>query len=112
MKGGPKPSQGLRLNGEKKMQILRAFEDDEAGCYVVYGKKVWLLSEFLPWLFQMKGGCCIAVSNTAIIVAMFNELKQQNSSGCNTNVTELAKYLKSVNAWSCPPSLLTSPLAD
>jgi hypothetical protein len=48
MKGGPKPSQGLRLNGEKKMQILRAFEDDEAGCYVVYGKKVWLLSEFLP----------------------------------------------------------------
>jgi hypothetical protein len=40
MKGGAKPSQGLRLNGEKKMQILRNFEDDEAGCYVVYAKKV------------------------------------------------------------------------
>ena len=40
MKGGAKPPQGLRLNGEKKMQILRAFEDEEAGCYVVYGKKV------------------------------------------------------------------------
>lgn len=40
MKGGPKPPQGLRFNGEKKIQILRAFEDDEAGCFVVYGKKV------------------------------------------------------------------------
>jgi len=85
MKGGPKPSQGLRLNGERKMQILRAFEDDEAGCYVVYGKK-------------MKGGCCVAVSNTAIVVGVFNELKGHNSAGCNTNVTELVKYLKSVNA--------------
>ena len=42
MKGGAKPPQGLRLNGDKKMQILRAFEDDEAGCYVVYGKKVMM----------------------------------------------------------------------
>lgn len=85
MKGGPKPAHGLRLNQEKKMQILRAFEDDDAGCYMVYGKK-------------MKGGACVAVSNTAIIIATFNELKGHTSSGCNTNVSELVKYLKSVNA--------------
>ena len=46
----------------------------------------------------MKGGCCVAVSNTAIVVGVFNELKGHNSAGCNTNVTELVKYLKSVNA--------------
>lgn len=40
MEGGSKPSQGLRLNQEKKYQILRAFQDDDAGCYTVYGKKV------------------------------------------------------------------------
>lgn len=47
MKGGAKPPQGLRINGEKKYQILRAFEDEEAGCYVVYGKKVETCIYFL-----------------------------------------------------------------
>ncbi len=46
----------------------------------------------------MKGGVCCAVSNTAIIVGTFNELQGHSSSGCNLNVSELAKYLKSVNA--------------
>ena len=59
MKGGSRPSQGLRpqprkenagrvplisllldLNWNLNVQILRAFEDDEAGCFVVYAKKV------------------------------------------------------------------------
>ena len=61
--------------------------------------EIILLSPFaLISLLQMKGGCCIAASNTAIVIGMFNELKQHTSAGCNTNVTELAKYLKSVNA--------------
>ena len=46
----------------------------------------------------MKGGACVAVSNTAIVVATFNELQGHTSAGCNNNVTELVKYLKSVNA--------------
>ena len=46
----------------------------------------------------MRGGCCCAVSNTAIVVGVFDENKGNNSAGCNTNVTELVKYLKSVNA--------------
>lgn len=83
MKGGPKPPQGLRINQEKKYQILRAFEEEEVG-FVVYGKK-------------MKGGCCIAVSNTAIVVGVFDETKGHTSAGCNTNVTELVKYLKAAN---------------
>jgi hypothetical protein len=59
-----------------------------------------LFASLFPLTFfkQMKGGCCIAVSNTAIIVGMFNELKGHTSAGCNANVTELAKYLKSQNA--------------
>ena len=46
----------------------------------------------------MKGGACLAVSNTAIVIATFDELKGHTSAGCNTNVTELVKYLKSVSA--------------
>eukprot|EP01041_Mallomonas_annulata_P007153 gene7153-14567_t len=75
MKGGAKPAQGLRINGEKKYQILRAFEEEDVG-FVVYGKK-------------MKGGCCVAVSNTAIIVGVFDESKGHTSAGCNTVVTDL-----------------------
>lgn len=83
MKGGAKPAQGLRLNKEKKYQILRAFEEDDVG-FVVYGKKT-------------RGGCCIAVSHTAIVVGVFDENKNHTSAGCNTNVTELVKYLKAAN---------------
>ena len=50
------------------------------------------------FILQMKGGACVAVTNTAIIIATFNELKGHTSAGCNTNVSELVKYLKSVNA--------------
>lgn len=53
MKGGAKPPQGLRINGEKKYQILRAFEDEEAGCYVVYGKKVHNKYCFCVWYIVM-----------------------------------------------------------
>jgi hypothetical protein len=40
MGGNGRPSQGLRLNGGKKNQILRAFQDEEANTFVVYGKIV------------------------------------------------------------------------
>lgn len=38
--GGNRPSQGLRLNGGKKNQILRDGKDEDANTYVVYGKIV------------------------------------------------------------------------
>ena len=40
MSGQGRPAQGLRLNGGKKQQILRAFQDDEVGAFVVFGKVV------------------------------------------------------------------------
>ena len=40
MSGQGRPPQGLRLNGGKKQQILRAFQDDEVNTFVVYGKVV------------------------------------------------------------------------
>ena len=40
MSGRGRPSQGLRLNGGKKQQILRAFQDDDANTFVVFGKVV------------------------------------------------------------------------
>lgn len=40
MSGQGRPAQGLRLNGGKKQQILRAFQDDEVNTFVVYGKVV------------------------------------------------------------------------
>ena len=45
MSGNGRPSQGLRLNGGKKFQILRAFNDEEANTFVVFGKIVRFLSE-------------------------------------------------------------------
>jgi hypothetical protein len=41
--GGARPSQGLRINGGKKQQILRAFKDEEVQNFVVYGKIVCYL---------------------------------------------------------------------
>ena len=37
------------------------------------------------------------VSNQAIILAVFEEKEGHTSSGCNTVVSELVKYLKSKN---------------
>lgn len=34
-----KPAQGLRV-AKVKFQILRSFDDENSGCYTVYGKKV------------------------------------------------------------------------
>lgn len=84
MEGGAKPAQGLRLNQEKKYTILRAYTEDEVG-YIVIGKK-------------MKGGCCVCVSNAAIIVGVFDENKGHLSANCNTNVQELARYLRANNS--------------
>lgn len=83
MSGQGRPAQGLRLNGGKKQQILRAFQDDEAGAFVVYGKVT-------------KGGCCIASAGKCFIVGTFDENKDQTSSGCNEVIVEMAKYLLQV----------------
>jgi hypothetical protein len=70
MAGGPKPAQGLRLNGGKKQQVLRSFNDEETKNYTVYGKIT-------------KGGCCIAAAGKCILIGTFNELTGHTSSGCN-----------------------------
>ena len=51
---------------------------------------------FLTIPLQSKGGSCIATAGKCILVGTFNENKGHSASGCNENVTELAKYL--VNA--------------
>jgi hypothetical protein len=50
MSGQGRPAQGLRLNGGKKQQILRAFQDEEANTFIVYGKVVSLSTSFILFL--------------------------------------------------------------
>ena len=45
---------------------------------------------------QTRGGCCVCVSDTAIIVGVFDENAGHSSAGCTTVVTDLVMYLKSV----------------
>ena len=59
--------------------------DEETGFYVVYGKKV-------------KGGCCISKTAKAIIVAVYDENKNHTFAGCNETVSNVTKYLKSLNS--------------
>ncbi len=75
-----KPAQGLRVN-QIKYQIIRSFEDENSGCYTVYGKK-------------SLGGIAIVNAGKVFLVATFDEKKGHVSPGCNENVGELAKYLK------------------
>ena len=75
------PSQGLRLNGGKKQQIIRNFKDEKSGGVVIYGK--------VP-----QGGSCVADGGRCIVVGTFSEAKGQNSADCNTVVTLMARYLK------------------
>jgi len=77
MATGVKPSQGLRLNGEK-YQILRTIPEP----FGVYAKKP-------------KGGACITKTNLCIIVGTYSEDLGQTSSGCNIAVENLAEYLRS-----------------
>ena len=80
MIAGTKGGQGIRLNGGKKLQILRDFKDDETGNRIVYGK-------------VSKGGCCIAVAGPCILIGTFNENKGHASSGCNNVITLMARHL-------------------
>lgn len=80
MIGGIKGGQGIRLNGGKKLQILRDFKDDETGNRIVYGK-------------INKGGCCIAVAGPCILIGTFNENKGHSSTGCNNVITLMARHL-------------------
>ena len=38
--GGPRPFHGLRLNGGKKQQILRVFQDEDTHITIIFGKYV------------------------------------------------------------------------
>lgn len=80
MIGGTKGGQGIRLNGGKKLQILRDFKDEETGNRIVYGK-------------VSKGGCCIAVAGPCILIGTFDENKGHTSSGCNNVITLMARHL-------------------
>ena len=78
-----RPKQGLRLNQDKKYQIVKAAKDDDMSSYIINGKKV-------------KGGCWIAKSGSAIIVTVFDETKEHTSSGCSTTLANVIKYLNSI----------------
>jgi len=73
---------GLRINGVK-YQFLKGFEEENAGCYTVYGKKT-------------RGGCCIVTTKRAIIVAVFDEGQNHTGTGCNASMSDLAKHLNSL----------------
>eukprot|EP01035_Chromulina_nebulosa_P021873 gene21873-28315_t len=75
-----KPSQGLRIQ-QTKYQILQMFEESASGCYTVYGKKT-------------TGGCCLAITNTAIIIATFELQLDQSAPSCNGAICNLAKTIK------------------
>lgn len=77
---GEKPLQGLRLNGGKKQQILRAFTDDGTNGFCIYGKIT-------------RGGCCISAAGKCILIATFDEGQGHTSVGCNEVVQLMAKYL-------------------
>ena len=82
---GKRPHQGLRLNGGKKNQILRSFDEESFGITIkiIYGK--------FP-----KGGCCIACCSKVILVGTYNELENQSSSACNDLIAVMTKYLEKI----------------
>jgi len=77
---GIKPAQGLRI-AEVKYQILRTFEEENSGCYTVYGKRT-------------KGGLCAVATGKAIVLGLFDEAKGHGSAACNTVMSDAAKHLK------------------
>ncbi|CAM9126770.1 unnamed protein product [Chrysoparadoxa australica] len=77
VKSGQTPPQGMRLNGTK-FQMLRTLEGP-----TLYLKK-------------NKGGACLAITNTLVIVGVYDDEKNSASSlaACNTAVENLADYLR------------------
>ena len=76
---GTRPSGGIRI-GQTKFQFLKGFDDDNAGCLTVYGKK-------------SRGGCCIVATKKAIVITTFDEGAGHTATACNAAVSDLAKYL-------------------
>lgn len=79
MSGKPH-AHGIRLNGGKKQQVIRKFEDDETKQPCVYGKFA-------------QGGSCIINAGKCIIIAVFSELKGHTSTGCNEIIHAMGRYL-------------------
>lgn len=77
---GEKPSQGLRINGQKKHQVTRNFKDDRTGLSVLYSK--------IP-----NGGACTANAGKCILIGTFNEAKNHSSPECNDTIQLMAFYL-------------------
>lgn len=74
-----KPSQGLRIN-QVKYQIIRTFDDENSGCYTVYGKKTL-------------GGCGVVDCGKVIVIATFDEKQGHTSVGMNNVLSDLAKHV-------------------
>lgn len=79
---GTRPSGGIRI-GQSKFQFLKGFDDDNAGCLTVYGKKA-------------RGGCCIVATKKAIVITTFDEGAGHTATACNAAVSDLAKYLNTL----------------
>jgi hypothetical protein len=77
--GGTKPTQGLRIN-KVKYQIVKQFEEENSGCYSIYGKKT-------------RGGICLIITSIAIIIGTFDENKNHTAANCNSVISDLGKYL-------------------
>lgn len=98
MMKGQSCNQGLRVNGKKKQQITRRFNDDDTGLPVIITK--------VPM-----GGSCIANAGKCIIIGTFNETKGHTSPPCNETVTAMAAYLKKSN-WPDRTELVASSGSD
>eukprot|EP01038_Epipyxis_sp_PR26KG_P013536 gene13536-18156_t len=85
---GQKPAQGLRINGTKKQQITRNFNDEVTNLVTIYGK-------------YPQGGSCVANGGKCIIVATFSENLGHTSPDCNETVTLMARYLTQ-STWPTP----------
>lgn len=83
MSGASRPKQGLRLNEGKKFQIVKAAQDEELKSFVVNGKIA-------------KGGCWAARTSNAILVAVYDEMKDHTAAGCYSTLSNVIKYLNSL----------------
>jgi hypothetical protein len=79
MKGKPHPH-GIRINGGKKQQVIRKFEDEETKQQCVYGKFA-------------QGGSCIVGAGKCVLIATCSETKGHQSAACNEIIHAMAKYL-------------------
>jgi hypothetical protein len=77
---GKPHAHGIRINGSKKQQVIRKFEDEETKQHCVYGKFA-------------QGASCIVGAGKCIIIATSSEAKGHQSAACNEIIHTMAKYL-------------------